>query len=188
MRPDAMILGFFIYIVLSQLFHLTFFSLIKRLFSSSLLSAISMVSFTYLKLLMFLPPTLIPACNPSSPAFLMIYSVYISNKQGDSRQPWRPPLSFLKQSVVPNRVLTVASWSTYKFLRGQVKWCDSHLFKSFAQFLMIHTVKGFSVINETEVVVFLEFLCFLYDPSNVDCLFWTQLGHLEVLGSHNAKD
>ena len=43
----------------------------------------------------------------------------------------------------------------------------SHLFKSFPQFVMIHTVKGFSVVNETEVVVFLEFLCFLYDPANV---------------------
>jgi len=41
-----------------------------------------------------------------------------------------------------------------------------HLFKSFPQF-MIHTVKGFSVVNETEVDVFLEFLCFLYDPANV---------------------
>ena len=32
---------------------------------------------------------------------------------------------------------------------------------------MIHTVKGFSTVNETEVDVFLEFLCFLYDPANV---------------------
>ena len=32
---------------------------------------------------------------------------------------------------------------------------------------MIHTVKGFSVVNETEVDVFLEFLCFLYDPASV---------------------
>ena len=43
----------------------------------------------------------------------------------------------------------------------------SHLFKNFPQFVMIHTVKGFSVVNETEVDVFLEFLCFLYDPANV---------------------
>ena len=43
----------------------------------------------------------------------------------------------------------------------------SHLFKSFPQFVMIHTVKGFSVVNETEVDVFLEFPCFLYDPANV---------------------
>ena len=38
--------------------------------------------------------------------------------------------------------------------------------KSFPQFVMIHTVKGFSVVYETEVDVFLEFPCFLYDPAN----------------------
>ena len=39
----------------------------------------------------------------------------------------------------------------------------SHLLKNFPQFLVIHTVKGFSVVNEAEVDVFLEFPCFLYD-------------------------
>ena len=43
----------------------------------------------------------------------------------------------------------------------------SHLFNSFPQFVMIHTVKGFSVVNEIEVDVFLEFPCFLYNPTNV---------------------
>ena len=43
----------------------------------------------------------------------------------------------------------------------------SHLFKNFPQFVVIHTVKGFSVVNETEVDVFLEFLCFFYDPTDV---------------------
>ena len=38
----------------------------------------------------------------------------------------------------------------------------SHLFKSFPQFVMIHTAKGFSVVNETEVDVFLEFSCFFF--------------------------
>ena len=42
----------------------------------------------------------------------------------------------------------------------------SHLFKSFLQFAMIHTVQGFSTVNETEVDVFLEFPCFFYDPEN----------------------
>ena len=43
----------------------------------------------------------------------------------------------------------------------------SHLFKNFLQFVVIHIVKGFSVVNETEVDDFLEFPCFLYDPANV---------------------
>ena len=43
----------------------------------------------------------------------------------------------------------------------------SHLFKSFPQVVVIHTVKGFSIVNETEVDAFLEFPCFVYDPANV---------------------
>ena len=41
-----------------------------------------------------------------------------------------------------------------------------HLFKNFPQFVVIHTVKSFSIVNETEVDVFLKFPCFLYDPTN----------------------
>ena len=39
-----------------------------------------------------------------------------------------------------------------------------HLFKNYPQFVVIHTVKGFSIVNEAEADVFLEFPCFLYDP------------------------
>ena len=40
----------------------------------------------------------------------------------------------------------------------------SHLLKTFSQFVVIHTVKGYSVVNEAEVDVSLEFSCFFYDP------------------------
>ena len=43
----------------------------------------------------------------------------------------------------------------------------SHLFKNFPQIVGIHTVKGFGIVNEAEVDVFLEFSCFLYDPMDV---------------------
>ena len=43
----------------------------------------------------------------------------------------------------------------------------SHLLKNFPQFVVIHTVKGFSVVNEAEVDVFLELLCFFYDTTDV---------------------
>ena len=46
----------------------------------------------------------------------------------------------------------------------------SHLFKNFPQFVVIHTVKGFSIVNETEVDVFLELSSFFYDPVNSDSL------------------
>ena len=52
---------------------------------------------------------------------------------------------------------------------GQVVWY-SHVFKNFPQFVLIHTVKGFSVVNETEVDVFLELSCFFYDPADVSNL------------------
>ena len=43
----------------------------------------------------------------------------------------------------------------------------SHLLKNFPQFVVFHTVKGFSIVNEAEVDVFLELSCFFYDPSDV---------------------
>ena len=43
----------------------------------------------------------------------------------------------------------------------------SHLLKNFPQFVVIHTVKGFSVVNEVEVDVFLELSCFFCDPVDV---------------------
>ena len=43
----------------------------------------------------------------------------------------------------------------------------SHLFKNFPEFVVIHIVKGFSIVNEAEVDVFLEFSCFFCDPTDV---------------------
>jgi len=103
--------------VLSQLFQPH-----KRFFSSCLLSAIRVVSSAYLRLLIFLPAILIPVCNSYSLAFHMICSAYKLNKQGDNIQPCCIPFSILNQSVVPYKVLTVASWSTYSFLRRQIRW------------------------------------------------------------------
>ena len=45
-------------------------------------------------------------------------------------------------------------------------WCF-HLFKNFPQFVVIHTVKCFSIVNEAEVDVFMEFSHFSYDPTDV---------------------
>ena len=43
----------------------------------------------------------------------------------------------------------------------------SHLFQNFPQFVVIHTVKGFGIVNKAEVDVFLELSCFFNDPTNV---------------------
>ena len=49
---------------------------------------------------------------------------------------------------------------------SQVVWY-SHLFQNFPQFIVIHTVKGFAVVNKAEIDVFLELSCFFYDPADV---------------------
>ena len=84
------------------------FTFIKRLFSSSSLSAIRVVSSVYLRLLIFLLETLIPACASSSPAFLMMCSAYKLNKQDYNIQLWCTPFLILNQSLIPCLVLTVA--------------------------------------------------------------------------------
>ena len=52
---------------------------------------------------------------------------------------------------------------------GQVVWY-SHLLQNFPQFIVIHTVEGFSIVNKAETDVFLEFSCFLDDPTDVGSL------------------
>ena len=80
MGPDAMIFVFWM-LSFKPTFSLSSFTFIKRLFSSCSLYAIRVVSSAYLRLLIFLPTILIPACASSSPAFLMMYSAYKLNNQ-----------------------------------------------------------------------------------------------------------
>ena len=49
---------------------------------------------------------------------------------------------------------------------GQVVWY-SHLFKNFPEFVVVHTAKGFGIVNKAEIDVFLELSCFFYDPADV---------------------
>ena len=49
----------------------------------------------------------------------------------------------------------------------------SHFFKNFPQFVVIHTVKGLSIINEAEVDVLLQFTFFVYDPTNISNLIYS---------------
>ena len=147
MRPDAMILVFWI-LSSNWTFSLSSSTFIKRLFSFSLLSAIRVVSSAYLRLLIFLLEILIPACASSSLAFHMMQSAYKLNKQDDNIQPWCATFPIWNQSNVPCPVLTVASWPAYRFLRRQVRWSGIPISKNFPQFVVIHTVKGFGIINK----------------------------------------
>ena len=85
MKWWAMILVFWM-LSFKPAFSLFSFIFIKRLFSSSLLSAIRVVSSAYLRLLIFLLESLIPTCALSSPAFHIEYSACKLNKQSDNTQ------------------------------------------------------------------------------------------------------
>ena len=84
MGPDAMILVFWM-LSFKPIFSLFYFTFTKRLFSSSLLSAIRVVSSVYLRLLIFLPAILIPVCVASSPEFCTMYSAYMSSSTQQAR-------------------------------------------------------------------------------------------------------
>ena len=215
MKPYTMVIVFWI-LSFKPAFSLSSFTFIKRLFSSSSLLAITLVSSTYLRLLLCLLAILIPICASSSVAycwhffflgmvlifapcrmsqvlqalclsdlipwiylslplynskgfdlghtwmvvfsptfftFHMMYSAYKLNKQGDNIQPWCVPFPIWNQSV-PCLVLTVASWPAYRFLMKQVRWSGIPISLRIFQFLVIHIIKGFSIVNEAEVYIF----------------------------------
>ena len=139
MGTDAMIFVFWM-LSFKPTFSLSSFTFIKRLLSSSSLSAIRVVSSAYLRLLIFLPAILIPACASSSPAFLKMYSACKLKNQGDSIQPWCTPFPIWNQSVVPCPVLSLASRPAYRFLKRQVRWSGIPISsRIFHIFFVIHS-------------------------------------------------
>ena len=99
----------------------------------------------------------------------MMYSTCKLNKEGDNIQPWHTPFPIWNQSIhCPFSGSNCCFLTCIQVSQETGKVVTySHLFKNFPQFVVIHTVKEFSVVNEAEVNVFLEFLWFFYDPSNV---------------------
>ena len=130
------------------------------LFNSSLLSAIRVVSSAYLRLLIFLPEILIPACDSSSLAFHMMCSSYKLNKQGDNIQPWCLFSQFGTSPLFHVQFCFFLTCIQLSQEAGKVVWY-SHFLKSFPQFVAIHIVKGFGVVNKAEVDAFLKFPAYL---------------------------
>ena len=108
------------------------------------------------------PGNLNSICASSSPVFLMMYSANKLNRQGDNIQPWHTPFPIWNQSIVPCSVLTPAFWLAYRFLRRQVRLSGTSISLKFFQFLVIHTVKVFYIVNKAE-----ELFCSFYDPMDV---------------------
>ena len=96
-----------------------------------------------------------------------MYSAYKLNKQGDNIQLWRTPFPVWNQSVVSCPVLTIASWPAYRFFKRQVRWSGIPISFRLFQFVVIHTVKGFGIVNKAEIDVFLKLSCFFDDPVDV---------------------
>ena len=118
--------------------------------------------------MIFLLAILVTACPSSIPAFLMMLSVFKLNKKGDNITA----LMYSFPNLEP--VCCSMSSSKYCFLNciqisqeaGQVVWYF-HLFQNFPQFIVIHTVKGFGIVNKAEIDIFLELSCFFYDSADV---------------------
>ena len=96
-----------------------------------------------------------------------MYSAYKLNRHNDNIQPWCTPFPIWNQSAVPCPVLTAASEPAYWFLKRQVRWSSIPTSWRIFQFVMIHTVKGFGIVNKAEIDVFLELSCFFDDPTDV---------------------
>ena len=164
MGPDAMILVFWM-LSFKPTCSLSSFTFIKRLFSYSSLSAIRVVSSAYLRLLIFLPAILIPTCASPSPAFLLMYSACKLNKQVTALMYSIPYLEPVCCSMSSSNCCFMTCIQISQEA-DQVVWY-SHLLKNFPQFAMIHTVKGFGVVNKPEMDVFLELSFFFNDPADV---------------------
>ena len=163
MGPDAVIFIFWMLSFKSD-FSLSFFILIKQLFSSSSLSAIKSGDIC-------LSEVISPGNLDSTLSFIqpsISHDVlYKLNKQSDNIVL---TYSFPNFELVhcPCPVLTVASWPAYKFLRRQARWSGIPIsLRIFHNWLWPTQSKASSVVNEAEVDIFLEFPCFSYDPTDV---------------------
>ena len=143
MELDAMILVFWM-LSFKPTFSLSSFTFIKRLFSYSL-SAIRVVSSAYLRLLIFLPAILIPACASSSPVFLMMYSAYKLKKQSDNIQPWCIPFPIylgqgngtpLQYSCLENPMDGGAWWASVCGVAQSQTWLNNLAAAVAAEYIM----------------------------------------------------
>ena len=110
----------------------------------------------------------------------MMYSACKLNNQGHNIQPWNTPFPIWNQTVVPCPVLTCIQIFQEA---GKVIWY-SHLFKNFPQFVVIHTVKGYGIVNKAEVDVFLEKAMAPHSSTLAWEIPWTEeCGGLQSMGS-----
>ena len=93
-----------------------------------------------------------------------MYSTYKLNKQGDNIQPWHTPFPIWSQCPMSSSNCCFLTCIQVSQEADQVVWY-SHLSQNFPQFIVIHTVKGFGIVNKADV--FLKLSCFFNDPTDV---------------------
>ena len=164
-------------------------TILNRLFSSSSLSAIGVVFPAYLRLLIFLPAIFISAWHFT---WYTLHTRYVSRVTIDRLVCSFSNLETVDCSMFGSNCCFLTHLQVSQET-GKMVWYY-HLCTNFSLFVVIHRVKCFSIVNEAEVDVFLEFPCFLHDPTNVGNMISgsfafskTKLLHLEVLGSDTAE-
>ena len=172
MGPDATMILVFWMLSFKPTFSLSSSTFSKRLFSSSLLYAISVVSYAYLRLLIFPPTILIPACASSSPSFLMVYSAYKLNKPGDDIQLLTHSFSYLEPVCCSMSSSNCCFLTCIQISQEAGQASDILTLKNFPQVFVIHTIKGFGVVNKAKGNIFLEPSCFFNDPADVGNLIF----------------
>ena len=108
-----------------------------------------------------------------------MYSAYKLNKQGDNIQPWHTPFPILNQSIVLCKVLMVASWPAWRFLRRQIRWSDIPISLRIFQFVVVHTSQRLSCSQWSRN------RCFSGIP--LFCLWSTTFGNLIPCSSAFSK-
>ena len=124
------------------------------------------VSSTCLRLLIFVLAILLPASDPTSPTFSSMFSAYNLNNPGNDIHFWwfLPNFEPFSCSMSGCNCCFLTCIHVY-WEAGEVVWCSiSWIF----QFVVIHTVKGCSIIKEADV--FLQFPCFFNDSKNTGSL------------------
>ena len=96
----------------------------------------------------------------------MMSSAYKLNKQGDSIQPRRTPFPIWNRSVVPCPVLLLPDLHI-GFSRGRSGALVFPSLEELCTVIVIHTVKGFGIVNKAEIDVCLGLSCFFHDPVDV---------------------
>ena len=129
-------------------FSLSSYTFMKRLFSSSSLSAMRVVSSVYLRLLIFLPAILVPACESSNLAF---HIIHFANWQYTALTCSFPSLEPVDCSM-PS--FSCCFLTCVQVSQEASKWSGIPISWWIFQFVVIHIVKGFSVVYEAEVDVF----------------------------------